>query len=126
MHLFQLLLLCLLLFFPLLPVLLRILNLLLLSLQLPSLLLRFLLYHIISSALTTTRFAKVQTHQLHHIGLEQIHIPPGRSFRLGQRTRIRCEEGRGGTIDGLLRCPGTICGDLHRRLASGNIENCLR
>lgn len=126
MHLFQLILLCLLLFFPQLLVLLHILNLLLLILQPLFLLLRALLNLVISSVLTTTRFAKVQTHQLHHIGLEKIHIPPGRSFRLGQRTRIRCEEGRGGAIDGLLRCPGTICGDLHRRLASGNIENCLR
>lgn len=107
-------------------VLLHKLTLLLLRLQLPFLLLRAHLYLVISLALTTTRFAKVQTHQLHHIGLEQIHIPPGRAFRLGQRTRIRCEEGRGGSIDGLLRCPSTICGDLHRRLASGNIENCLR
>lgn len=31
----------------------------------------------ISFTLTTTRFAKVQTHQLYHIGLEKIHIPPG-------------------------------------------------
>lgn len=123
MHLFLLLFHCVL-FFPQLLILLHILNLLLLIL--PSLLFRAHLNLIISSVLTTTRFAKVQPHQLHHIGLEKIHIPPGRSFRLGQRARIRCEEGRGGTIDGLLGCPGTICGDLHRRLASGNIENCLR
>lgn len=78
----------------------------------------------LGAKLTATGFAKVQAHQLHHVGFQEIHIPPGRSLRLRQRAGLRREEGGCGAIDGLLWSTSAISGNLHGRLASGNVQNC--
>lgn len=76
------------------------------------------------SALTAARFAKVQPHQLHHVRLQQVDVPPGHALRLRQRARLRRVERRRGAVDRLLRYAGRIGGALHRRLAGGHVQHC--
>lgn len=73
--------------------------------------------------LTAAGFAEVQTHQLHHVRLEKVHVPPRHSLRLRDRTCVRREEGRRWAVDGLLRNSNALRWDLHRRLAGRHVQH---
>ena len=53
--------------------------------------------------LTTAALAKVDANQLNHVGFEEVDVPPGRFFHLGQAARAKVEEGAGASVHGLLR-----------------------
>lgn len=78
----------------------------------------------ITCKLTAARFAKVQPHQLHHVRLQQVDVPPRHALRLRQRARFRCVERRRRAIDRLLRNAARIGGALHWRLAGGHVQHC--
>lgn len=75
------------------------------------------------SALTATWFAKVQSHQLHHIRFQKVHIPPRQPLRLRQRTRVDVEKRTGAAIDGFLRNASRFGAYLHRSLPSRDIQH---
>lgn len=77
-----------------------------------------------SISLTTARLAEIQPHQLHHVGLEEVDVPPWNAFGLRQRARLGGEERWGRSVDGLLRDARAFRGDLHWRLACRHVENC--
>lgn len=74
--------------------------------------------------LTTTRFTEIQANQLHHVGLQQIYIPPWNSFRFRQWTCIWCIKCWCWTINGFLWDSSTFCWNLHGCFASRYIQHC--
>lgn len=77
-----------------------------------------------SISLTATRFSKIQAHQLHHVGLEKIYIPPWNALRLCERARLGGEERWGRSVDGFLWDARAVGRDLHRRFSSCHVQNC--
>jgi hypothetical protein len=78
----------------------------------------------IKSSLTTAALAEVDPHQLHHVGLQEVDIPPGRLLHLGEGAGRQVEEGAGAAIHRLLRDPALRHAGLHGSLPGGHIQNC--
>lgn len=73
--------------------------------------------------LTATRFSKVQSHQLNHVGFQQVNVPPRSTLWFRQGAGIGVEEGAGTAINGFLGNSTGFCTDLHGGLSSSHIQN---
>jgi len=73
--------------------------------------------------LTTAGFAKVESHQLDHVRLKKVDVPPGRTLHFGQAACFRREEIAGATIDSSFGNAASSDTRLHRRLTSRHIQN---
>ena len=76
--------------------------------------------------LTTAGFAKVKSHQLDHVGLKKVDVPPGRTLHFGQTACFRREEIAGATIDSSLRNTASSYTRLHGRLTGRYVQNWKR
>lgn len=74
--------------------------------------------------LTAAAFAKVQSHQLHHVRFQEIDIPPWDTFGLSQRARFGCVKRRCWSIDGFLWDSSTFGWYLHGCFTSRYIQHC--
>lgn len=76
--------------------------------------------------LTTARFAEIQSHQLNHVGLEEINIPPGWALHFGHSARIGCEESACAAVDGTVSIGVQCHTRLHRRFTSSHVHHWKR
>lgn len=76
--------------------------------------------------LTAARLAEVQSHQLHHVRFQQVHVPP--RFVLGPRqgAGLRRVSLAAASVNRALRNPAVRGARLHRRLAACHVQNCDR
>lgn len=79
---------------------------------------------IMKQQLTTAGFAKVEPHQLHHVGLEQIDVPPGPGLGGGQGAGAGRVHLGTAAVHGQLRDAAVSSAGLHRRLARCDIQHC--
>jgi ribosomal protein S13 len=70
------------------------------------------------------RLTEVQSDELHHVRLKQIHVPPRHTFRSCQSARVHIEEGTSAAVDSFLRNATQIRADLHRSLSCCHVQNC--
>ena len=70
------------------------------------------------------RLTEVQPDELHHVRLQQVHVPPGHTFRPGQGACVHIEEGTSAAVDSFLRNATQIRADLHRSLSCSHVQNC--
>ena len=73
--------------------------------------------------LTTARLSKVDPDQLHHVGLQQIDVPPRTPLHVCQRARVSVEEGGRGPVHRLLGDAAVGHAALHGGLASGDVKH---
>jgi len=74
--------------------------------------------------LTTAGFAKIQSHQLDHVGLEEVDVPPRSPFTLGHSASFRREEVAGAAIDRSFGHTSESHARLHGRFAGSHIQHC--
>jgi len=48
------------------------------------------------------KLTKIEPDELHHVRLQQVHVPPGNAFGPSQSASVNIEEGTRASIDGLL------------------------
>lgn len=66
--------------------------------------------------LTATRFAEIQTNQLHHVWFQKIYIPPWNSLCFGKWACILCIKCWCWAVDGFLWNSSAFGADLHGSL----------
>ena len=76
--------------------------------------------------LTTARLAEVQSHQLHHVRFQQVHVPPWSAFRLRQGAGLRRVSLTAASVNRALWKSALHGAGLHRRFAACHVQNCKR
>lgn len=71
--------------------------------------------------LTATRFTKVKSYQLHHVGFKQVHVPPGSVLWSRKGASLRGVNLSTAAIHRTLWNSTLRGARLHRSFASGNI-----
>ncbi len=74
--------------------------------------------------LTAASLAEVEPHQLDHVGLEQVDVPPGPAFHGRHGARFGREEVAGAAVDGPFGHAAQRHARLHRRLARRHVQHC--
>ena len=67
-------------------------------------------HHLQLRLLTAAGPAEVESHQLHHVGLQEVDVPQRRRLLLRQRARLGVEEATRAAVHGLLRNTALGCG----------------
>ena len=72
---------------------------------------------------TAAGLSEVYPDELHHVGLQQVDVPPGTLLHLSEGAGAQVKPGAGAPVHGPLRDPAVSHAALHRGLASSNIQN---
>ena len=73
--------------------------------------------------LTAASLSEVYPDELDHVGLEEVHVPPGLLLHLGEGAGAQVEPGAGAAVHRLLGDPAIRHAALHRSLPRRNIQN---
>jgi len=74
--------------------------------------------------LTAAWFAEVQSHQLHHVRFQQVHVPPRSALGPRQGAGLRRVSLTAASIHRVLRNSILRAAGLHRRFAACHVQNC--
>lgn len=76
--------------------------------------------------LTTARLAEIEPDELDHVGLEEVHVPPGRPLHLREAASLRREEVARAPVHGPLRDASRRHARLHRSFARCHVEHWMK